>query len=129
MTRFDAWIPWIRRIGITCSFVAVLGLTGCKIMPSTNPADYIGEYVLLPTDGSQVDYSDLLILNPDQSTVGIRYARATGQVLKDKGQWRLDTTNGEHIVIGDFSYPVEMSDSTIHLAINDDMHVYYEKVQ
>lgn len=123
---FDASIC---RFGIAFSLLGLLMLTGCKVIPSIHPADYVGEYVLIPTDGSQVDYADLLILKPDQSTVGIRYSRATGQVLKDKGHWRLDTSNGEHIAIGDFSYPVEMSDSNIHLAINDDMHVYYQKVQ
>jgi hypothetical protein len=109
--------------------LATFAVTGCKVIPSANPADYVGEYVLIPADGSQFQYADLLILKPDQSTVGIRYSRATGQVLKNKGSWRLDTTNGEHIDIGEYSYPVEMADSDIHLAINDDMHVYYEKVQ
>lgn len=119
----------LRRACIASSFIAMLALTGCSITPPTQAAGYVGEYVLLPTDGSQVDYSDLLILNPDHTTVGIRYARATGQVLKDTGQWTLDTTHGEHINIGDYSYPVEMSDSTIRLAINDNMNVYYRKVQ
>jgi hypothetical protein len=118
----------MRRISIVCLFVSMLALTGCSITPSTNSVDYVGEYVLIPSDGSQVDYADLLILNTDQSTMGIRYSRATGQVLKTKGHWHLDTTKGEHIVIGDASYPVELSGSTIHLAINDDLHVFYEKV-
>ena len=118
----------LRRTCIAVSFVAMLAVTGCSITPSKNAADYVGEYVLLPTDGSQVDYSDLLILNPDNTTVGIRYARATGQVLKAAGHWSLDTTHGEHINIGDYSYPVEMSDSTIRLAIDDDHNVYYKKV-
>lgn len=96
---------------------------------SSNPVEYVGEYVLMPNDGTQVQFADVLILKKNYTAVGVRLSRETEQVLTSKTKWSLNHTNTENVNIGEFSYPIERTGSSIILSINDDEHLRYEKIR
>jgi hypothetical protein len=125
--------PVIRHGALVFLLLAGFSMTGCSdgtpIMASTNPADYVGEYVLTPSDGTHVQFADFLILRTDQTAVGIRFSKETEQVLTTKSKWSLDHTNVENVVIGDFSYPVEHVGLKTTLSVNDDLNLHYEKIR
>ncbi len=106
-------------------------MIGCSspVIASTNPSDYVGEYVLHPGKGDHVKFADFLILKADHSAVGIRFSDETQQVLQSKLRWNLDHNTTENVVIGDFSYPVAGEGSSMKLSVNDDQGQYYEKVR
>jgi hypothetical protein len=117
---------WIL-LALGCGY-AVIGCSS-PVIASTNPSDYVGEYVLHPGKGDHVKFADFLILKADHSAVGIRFSDETQQVLQSKLRWNLDHTTTEDVVIGDFSYPVAGEGSSMKLSVNDDLGQYYEKVR
>lgn len=116
---------------VLLAICAIFSITGCdsgaSVLASTNPADYVGEYVLTPSDGKHVQFADFLILKTDQTAVGVRLSPETEQVLTTKTKWSLSHTDVENVVIGDFSYPIERLGSRTKLNISDDVH--YEKIR
>src|SRR6185437_7683350 len=123
----------IRRSAIICILFAVSAVSGCDsgsaVLVSSNPVEYVGEYVLMPNDGTHVQFADVLILKKDYTAVGVRLSRETEQVLTSKTKWSLNHTNTENVNIGEFSYPIERTGSSIILSINDDEHLRYEKIR
>jgi hypothetical protein len=119
----------MKRKWLACLFFSMLSATGCSSAPSTNPNDYVGEYVFKPSNASPGDLASFVILKKDQTAVEIHFSKDTGQVQTTQTKWYLSHTTGENVVIGDFSHPVEGSRSAIKLGINDDLGQYYEKVR
>ncbi len=118
----------MKRKWLICAFLGLLSAAGCS-SASTNPNDYVGEYVFKPSNASPGDFASFVILKKDQTAVEIRFFRDTGQVQTTQTKWYLSHTTGENVVIGNFSHPVEGSRSEIKLSINDDLGQYYEKVR
>lgn len=110
-------------------FAAMFAAIGCNSTASTNPDDYVGEYVFKPTNSSPGDFANFLILKKDHTAVEIKFSKETGQVTNTETKWDLSNRNGEYVGIGNFSHPVEGSSTHIKLGINDDLGQYYEKVR
>jgi hypothetical protein len=104
-------------------------MLGCGSPASTNPADYVGEYVFKPFNSDPGTFADFLILKSDSTAIEIRYSKTTGQMITAQTKWDLSSRNGEYVGIRDFSHPVEGSRSEIKLGINDDLGQYYLKVR
>ncbi len=104
-------------------------IVGCTSTASTNPNDYVGEYVFKPSNVSPGAFASFLILKKDQSAVEIRFSKDTGEVQTTRKEWHLAHTTGENLVLGDFSHPIEGTSSTTKLVINGDLGQYYEKVR
>lgn len=117
-----------RGISICLSLI-LFAVLGCSSPASTNPNDYVGEYVFRPFDSDPGKFADLIILKSDSTAVEIRFSKATGEVTTTQTKWDLSSRNGEFVGIGDFSHPVEGSRSEIKLGINDDLGQYYVKVR
>ena len=118
----------MRRRWLACLFLAVLSATGCSSTVSTNPNDYVGEYIFKPSNAAPGDFASFVILKKDQTTVEIRFSKDTGQVQTTQGKWYLARGTAEEVVIDKRAYPIHRSDSTIRLTINE-VGQYYEKVR
>lgn len=103
--------------------------SGCGSTVSTNPRDYVGEYVFRPSYSDPGQFASFVVLKNDQSAIEVRFSEETGEVQTKQKKWYLDHTTGENVVLGDFSAPIERSGSTIRLVINGDLGQYYEKVR
>ena len=119
----------MRRLELICVCLLALSVMGCSSKASTNPKDYVGEYIYQPTNSSPGKSASVVILKPDFTALEIRFFKGTGQVETTQAKWYLTHTTGENVVIGNFSHPVEGSRSEIKLGINDDLGQYYEKIQ
>jgi hypothetical protein len=117
-----------RSCLITIMF-ALFVLVGCRSDASSDPDDYVGEYVFRTNTADLEASPTFLILKKDHTAVEITFSRATGQVMTTEKKWDLSSRNGEFIGIGNFSHPVEGSPSHIKLGVNDDLGQYYEKVR
>jgi hypothetical protein len=112
-----------------CVLVAMLAAIGCSSTASTNPDDYVGEYVFKPSNSAPGDFANFLILKKDHTALEIKVSKETEQVTNTETKWDLSNRNGEYVGIGNFSHPVEGSSTHIKLGINDDLGQYYEKVR
>jgi hypothetical protein len=122
----------MKRKCLECFAFAVLFATGCGSSVSTNPADYVGEYIFTPTFSDPGDFASFVILKQDHTAVEIRFSKASGQVQTTTEKWELDLSAKDHYTslgIGKFSHSIERSGSTIKLGINSDLNLYYEKVR
>ena len=106
-----------------------LALAGCGSTASSNPSDYVGEYVFRPTNVDPGKSASFLVLKANQEAIEIRFDRASGQLQTKQEKWYLSRSTGQNVVIGGFSYSVEGSHSAIKLGVNDDLGQYYEKVR
>jgi len=113
---------------LTWSFLAVLCTVGCSSAVSTNPNDYIGEYLFQPSNAAPGDFPSFVILKKDQTAVEVRFSRETGQVQTSQGKWYLDRGTSEEVVIDKRAYPIHRYNSTIRLTINE-VGQYYEKIR
>lgn len=102
---------------------------GCDSNISSNPSDYVGEYVFRPSVDVPAQFANFLILKGDQEAVEIRFDKNTGQVQSKIEKWYLSRTTGQNLVIGSFSCSVEGTRSAIKLSVNDDLGQYYEKIR
>jgi hypothetical protein len=111
---------------------ALLCLVGCSAALSTNANDYVGEYLLQPAHSVPEGFPYLVVLRKDHIAVNVSYSRDSGRVLIVQKKWYLEHGTDEEMVIGDPSasrvYPIDQSDSTIKLIINE-RGQYYEKVR
>jgi hypothetical protein len=105
------------------------GLEGCTTDVSTNPDDYVGEYVFQPADTDPGAFASFVYLRKDHTAVEVRISHVTGQLQTTEEPWYLSRTTSENVVIGKFSHPIEHSHSAISLGINDDLGESYEKVR
>lgn len=119
----------MKHIPLACLSVMLFVALGCSSPASTNPADYVGEYVFQPYNSDPGRFADFLILKSDFTAIEIRFSKATGQVTTAQTRWELSFRNGEYVGVGDFSHPVEGSRSQIKLGINDDVGQFYVKVR
>jgi len=119
----------MKRSILICLSLILFAVLGCSSSASTNPSDYVGEYVFQPFDSDPGKFADFLILKRDFTAVEIRFSKTTGQVTTTQTKWDSSSRNGEYVGIGDFSHPVEGSRSKIKLGINDDLGQYYVKVR
>lgn len=119
----------MRYLVQICVLVAMFAALGCSSTSSTNPDDYVGEYVFKPSNSATGDFASFVILRKDHTAVEIRFSKEAGQVTTKETKWDLSNRNGEYVGIGNFSHPVEGSKSVIKLGINDDLGQYYEKVR
>lgn len=119
----------MKYIILACLSLMLSVVLGCNSPASTNPADYVGEYVFQPYNSDPGKFADFLILKSDFTAIEIRFSKAADQVVTTQTKWDLSSRNGEYVGIGDFSHPVEASHSEIKLGINDDLGQYYEKVR
>ncbi len=118
-----------KRKFLACSLFATLFATGCGSV-STNPTDYVGEYIFTPYYTDPGDFASFVILKQDHTAVEVRFSKATGQVKTTTEKWELDYDAKDHYTslgIGNFSHSVERSGSTIKLGISDGE--YYEKIR
>jgi hypothetical protein len=119
----------MKSFWLVCLLFSAFSVTGCSAAVSTNPNDYVGEYIFQPSNTSPGKVANFVVLKQDHTAVEIRFSKDTGQVQTTQTKWYLSRTTGENVVIGNFSYPVEGSRSAIKLGINDDLDQYYEKVR
>lgn len=119
----------MKRILFSIVIAAALLTIGCGREASTNPGDYVGEYIFKPNNTDPGDFASFVILKRDQTALEIRFSPRTGNISTAQEKWYLSHTTGENVVIGKFSHSVELSGSTIRLGINDDLGKYYEKVR
>ena len=119
----------MKQKWLVCLLFAMFSATGCSSAASTNPNDYVGEYVFKPSNAATEDFASFVILKKDQTAVEIRFLKDTGEGQTTQKKWYLSHTTGENVVIGSFSHPGQGSRSTIKLGINDDLGQYYEKVR
>jgi hypothetical protein len=109
--------------------LASFSLSGCASRVSSNPADYVGEYVFMPANSSPpARFASFVVLKPDHEAVEIKSDPHSGVVQTKTETWYLSHSTGQNVVIGDFSCPVEVSRSEIRLIVND-LGQYYEKVR
>lgn len=107
----------------------MFGFARCGSPASSNPDDYIGEYVFMPANSSPGQFASFVILKPDHEAVQIRFDKSSGQIHTNREKWYLSRGTGQNLVIGQFSCSVEGSGANIKLGINDDLGQYYEKVR
>lgn len=112
-------------------FLSIFGivLAGCNSAPSSNPKDYIGEYVFRPGIAVPDEFADFLVLNENQQAIEIRFDKKTGDIQTKTVKWSLSRSTGQNVDIDNFSSPVEGPPSKIRLGLNDDLGQYYEKVR
>jgi hypothetical protein len=115
---------WLRTLIFTASLLA-----GCSPAVSTNPDDYVGEYVFMPANSNPEESASFVILKRDHTAVEVRFYPATGEVSTTKNKWDLYRTTSENVGIGEREYPIKLSGSQIKLLINDDLGQYYQKVR
>jgi hypothetical protein len=119
----------MTRRWLVCFFFVLLSAIGCSSAASTNPGDYVGEYVFRPSNTDPGNFASFVVLRSDHTAIEIRFSKSTDQIATTQEKWYLSHTTGENVVIGNFSHPVEGSKSLIKLGINDDLDQYYEKVR
>jgi hypothetical protein len=112
-----------------CVLILTSYLAGCGGKASTNPNDYVGEYIFVPDHADPGEFASFVVLKSDHTAVEVRMSKPTGQINISQEKWYLSYTVEENVVIGDFSHPIERSGSRIRLAINEDLGQYYEKVR
>ena len=115
---------WVRLLFFTASLLA-----GCSRAVSTNPGDYVGEYVFMPANSNPGEFASFVLLRRDHTVVEVRFNETTGAVSTTKKKWYLTHTAGENVSIGQFSHPIEVSGSLIKLYINYDLGQYYQKLR
>ena len=121
----------MKRKWPACLLFAALSAAGCGTSASTNPNDYVGEYIFVPTYADPGNFASFVILKQDHTAVEIRFSKATGQVQTTQEKWGLDhdaKDNLDFLAIGNFSHSIERSGSTIKLGISDHGE-HYEKVR
>jgi hypothetical protein len=119
----------VTRARFLSLYFIVFVLTGCASAASSNPGDYVGEYVLRPNNSSPPSgFGDFLILKPDHVAVEIRFDKGSSQVETTQEKWYLWHGAGENLALGKFSASVEGPPSDIRLVINE-YGQYYEKVR
>jgi hypothetical protein len=119
----------MKRALFLWMFLLALALIGCASAVSSNPADYVGEYVLRPNGSAPPSgFGSFLILKPDNVAIEIRFDKGSGQVETTQEKWHLSRGTGQTVVLGNFSAAVGGSSSAIKLEINE-YGQYYEKVR
>lgn len=111
------------------SLVMSFTLAGCSAPVSTNPSDYVGEYVFTPDVEVPHDYAAFIVLNKDQTATEIRYSNVSSQIATSTESWHLEHGTDEEVVIGKRAYPIERTRSIIRLIINGDLGQHYEKIR
>ena len=115
---------WVAPSLIICATILI---GGCGPAPSTDPDDYVGEYVFTQSVDPGT-FASFVALRKDGTAVEIRFDKATGQFSTRETKWQLTHTTGENVAIADFVHPVERS-GRIRLLINEDLNEYYEKIR
>jgi hypothetical protein len=102
---------------------------GCSSPVSTNPDDYVGEYVLTPSSVVPGEFASFVVLKADHTAIEIRFSKGTGEISTVQKSWRLDRGTDEEVIIDRRGYPIERTRSNIKLVINGDLGTYYVKVR
>ncbi len=108
-------------------FVLLINM-GCRI-PSANPEDYVGEYVLSPSSVVAGPQASFIILKADHTAVEMTFFKGTGLVTTGETRWFLSQGTEEELVIDKRSYPVEGRGAKIRLVVNGDLGQVYQKVR
>ena len=119
----------MKTILLIISFTASFALVGCSQRPSTNPGDYVGEYIFTPGMKVPHEFAAFVILAKDQAAIEIRYPNGSGPISTVTEAWHLAHGTDEEVVIGQRAYPIERTRSAIRLIINGDLGQEYEKVR
>jgi hypothetical protein len=112
---------------VFASFMIVLA--GCSSAVSTNPADYVGDYIFTPHMEVPQEFADALILNKDFSAIEVKYSAVSKQIVTKSVSWHLDRGTNEEVVMDGRAYPIEKHYSSIRLVVNGDLGQQYEKVR
>jgi hypothetical protein len=71
-----------RKVLFVC--LLTLLMSGCKSEISSDPDDYVGEYLLTPSSVAPGEFASFVILRHDHTALEIRFLKATGQVLTNE---------------------------------------------
>lgn len=126
----------MRCVAVGALVLSLTALSACS-RPSTNAADYVGEYIFTPGQEagadcpSGADCADVVILRADGVALEIRRSSTPPGISTTEKPWKVDLVLPDHpaIDIGDFSAPVEVLGKRVRLGLNDDLNEYYEKVR
>lgn len=118
----------MKAIRLVVSFVALSAFVGCKPPLSTNPSDYVGQYVFTPRMQVPHEFAAFLILANDHDAIEIM-SNGSVPISTTTEVWHLDHGTSEEVVIGRRAYPIERTRSTIRLIINGDLGQQYEKIR
>ena len=84
--KWLAGLFFVTRSAIGCDSAADTVPNGYA---STNPGDYIGEYIFRPSSNTPQDFASFVILKKDQTAVEIRFFKNTGQIQTTQKRWYL----------------------------------------
>lgn len=119
----------IKLKWLTMFLFAALSATGCSSAVSTDPNDYVGEYLLTPSSVVPGEFASFVILKKDHTAMEITFSKETSQISTVQKNWYLHRGTDEEVVIDKRGYPIERTRSKIKLVINGDLGQYYEKVR
>ena len=119
----------MRCVAVGALVLSLAAVSACS-RPSTNAADYVGEYIFTPGQEPPAEFADVVMLQLDGVAVEIRRSDSKSAPSMTETHWKVQDIPPEpQIVIGDFACTVNTSGRTIRLGINDDLNQYYEKVR
>lgn len=110
-------------------FLASVVVVGCSSPVSTDPNDYVGEYIFTPNEVVPADFVSFVILKKDHFAIESRFTQATSKITTLQKNWYLHRGTDEDVVIDKRAYPIERTRSGIKLVINGDLGQYYVKVR
>ena len=111
------------------SVALALVVSGCNSEPSTDPKDYVGEYIYQPSDADPGELASFILLKRDSTAFEVRFIKNTGRVSTSQERWGLSYITSEQVTIGNEGFPITKSGSSLKLVINEDLGEYYEKVR
>jgi hypothetical protein len=119
----------MRRTFLALVLIGLSKLVGCSSTASTNPTDYLGEYIFAPASAVPGEFPSFLVLNQNHVALEIRVSKDTNQTSTTTKNWYLDHGTDEEVVIDKRAYPIERTSSGIRLVVNGDLGQAYEKVR
>lgn len=118
----------VRAIRTVLSCVGVLGVCACSSPVSTDPKDYVGEYLLRPANADS-SLASFIILEQNGTAFEVRFSKSSGRIDTTREPWGISQTTSENLDVGNAGHPIEVSGNGVRLIVNEDLGEYYEKVR